>query len=126
MVSTLKEEKVFRIKGLPPAVAALYGSEGYVQLSKQELIDAIVKVELEDFLFDVKIEVYGFNLYLPNGKVIEVEGNRMSKEAIKAIMKLKNKKKVMIYNIRYIKNPNPTTEYKRIESIVVEITDKKE
>jgi len=119
--SILHEEKVFRIKGLPAPSSTLYGKDGYVVLTKQELIDATVKIELEDFLFDVEFTVYRFKLILPNKELIEVEGSKMNAEAIAAIKKLKNKQEVIIDSIQYIKNPDPRVEYRHLLPIVVSI-----
>lgn len=112
--SQLKEEKVFRIKGLPAPAATLYGNEGYMKLTKQELIDAVVKVE-----------VSSFTLILPNGNKIIVDGNEMNKKAIKAIKKLKNKQEVTIDYIKYNSNFYRFPA-KPMIPIIVEITNSKQ
>ncbi|OYQ36132.1 hypothetical protein CHU92_10105 [Flavobacterium cyanobacteriorum] len=115
------EKKVFRVKGLPAPVPIVYGKEGYVELTKQELINAVVDIDMQGFMFDLKFEVYGFSLILPNKKQVDIEGNKMNDDAIQAIKKLQPKQKVIITKIVYIKNPDPAIDYKRLAPITVKI-----
>jgi len=119
--SVLKEEKVFKIKGLPAPTATLYGQEGFIKLTKQKLLDAVVEIELIDFLFDVHFEVSGFSLLLPKGKRIDIQGKTMTEDAVKAIKKLGNNDEIIIDFIK-----TAAIEHKRIAPIVIEISDKKE
>lgn len=122
--SVLREEKVFRIFGLSAPSATINGEEGFIQLTKQQFIDAEVQFEMKDFLFDIDFNVYSFTLYLPKGKHLKIEGNKLNEEAIKEVRKLKNKQQVIINNVRYIKNPDPTVNYKPVAPIIVEIKNK--
>lgn len=122
--SILYEEKVFRIFGLSAPSATINGEEGFIQLTKQQLIDTEVQFEMKDFLFDIDFNVYSFTLYLPKGKHLKIEGNKLNEEAIKEVRKLKNKQQVIINNVRYIKNPDPTVDYKPVAPIIVEIKNK--
>lgn len=78
---------------------------------------------MQDFLFDLKFEVYAFTLILPDGKQINIEGNKLNQEAVMAVRKLKPKQEVIIDRIKYIINPEPAVDYKRVAPITVEIKD---
>lgn len=122
---TVKEEnKIFRILSLAAPATTLYGTAGYIQLTKQELINSTVEFEMENFLFDLKKQVYSFTLHLPNGKHMNITGNKFDTEAIKAINSLKNKQQVIINNVRFIENPDPAVCYRSVAPIIVEIKNK--
>jgi hypothetical protein len=122
--SDLHEEKVFRIYQLATPSATINGTEGFIQLTKEQLINAEVEFEMKDFLFDVDFNVYSFTIFLPKGQHINIEGNKLNEQAVKEVKKLKNKQQVIIDNIRYIKNPDPTVNHRRVAPIVVEIKNK--
>jgi len=123
--SVVKEEKVFRIKGLSRPLGTLYGNDsGYITLTRQELIDATLDISMQDFLFDIKTKVYDFELLIPDKERIRVEGNKMNKAAIKAIRQLKNSDVVLLDKIRFMEHDELAC-FPYTPDITVEINDNK-
>jgi gliding motility-associated protein GldM len=115
------EKKIFRIKGLPAPVGAIYGNYfGSLTLTKQELKDAVVEISMQDFLFDVNMVVRGFTIGISGKRSITIEGNTMSLDAIKMIDKLKKGQQVIIDNILY---GDPLVCRRGVAPIVVEVND---
>jgi len=122
------EEKVFRIMGLPMITALLNDRKSNyspIHLSKKDLSSTKVSVTLEDFLFldsdSDFYRVHSFNLTIGT-KNIYVEGNQMTKEAIKAISKLKKGSWLTLTNIKY-GNYSPEALPRKVNDLVIEITD---
>jgi len=122
--TTLHEEKVFRIKGLPSPTGTIngYNSDGGVLgLSKNELISGLIGMEMHDFLFEVKFSVTSFSIGFPGRKrmkTIYIEGNLMNDEATKAISKLKSGDLVLISDIGF---GDPLVCHKRVFPILIRI-----
>jgi hypothetical protein len=56
------DKKVFRIKGIPGPTGTIRGETGVVKGPKSNLEIATIGAKLEDFDFEVGLNVVGFNL----------------------------------------------------------------
>ena len=125
--STLHEEKVFRILGLPAPTGLINGENCEictVNLSKEELANAIISVGIKDFPFiDRNSDFFVARSFviIINEKEIPVEGNKISIKALKTINKLKSGAILIIDNIKYGKFSVEAIP-KRASPIVVEIS----
>lgn len=80
--------KEFRIKGLPLATGSMYRkTEG--QMSKSLLLKGKVEAIFEDFPFDIKLNVTGFELAIPGSPPERVKGDRIPSALKTKISKLK-------------------------------------
>ncbi|KGO88739.1 hypothetical protein Q765_02245 [Flavobacterium rivuli WB 3.3-2 = DSM 21788] len=125
--STLHEEKVFRILGLPAPTGLINGENCEictVNLSKEELANAIISVGIKDFSFiDRNSDFFVARSFviIINEKEIPVEGNKISIKALKTINKLKSGSILIIDKIKYGKFSVEAIP-KRASPIVVEIS----
>ncbi len=95
------DKKVFRIKNIPGPTGALRGKEtGTVKGPKSNLEVQTVNAVLEDFDFDVKLNVVGFNIKVPGQPTIVVSGNKMDARAKSAIQKAGKGDVVVISEIK--------------------------
>ncbi|MFI0427212.1 MAG: hypothetical protein ACH34V_09670 [Flavobacterium sp.] len=108
--SKVVEEHVFRIKGLPSGFTTVNSLGCYkncvVELSNNELLDAVISYEIPDFVFDFEIIVTGFSISfidINNNKlerIIEVSGNRITNNIIKEISDFKQVSYLKIDNLQ--------------------------
>jgi gliding motility-associated protein GldM len=94
-------KKVFRIKNIPGPTGALRGREtGTIKGPKSNLEVQTVSAILEDFDFDVTLNVVGFNIKVPGQPTIVVSGNKMDARAKSAIQKAGRGDVVIISEIK--------------------------
>lgn len=95
------DKKVFRIKNIPGPTGALRGKEtGTVKGPKSNLEVQTVNAILEDFDFDVNLDVVGFNIKVPGQPTIVVSGNRLDARAKSAVQKAGRGDVVVISEIK--------------------------
>lgn len=99
--TSVNSKKVFRIKNIPGPTGALRGREtGTVKGPKSNLEVQTVNAILEDFDFDVTLNVVGFNIKVPGQPTIVVSGNKMDARAKAAIQKAGRGDVVIISEIK--------------------------
>jgi hypothetical protein len=121
------ERKPFKILDLPPVMGIINGhncSKCIVQLTKEELLKAIIQVKIEDFLFDLGDSniVKSFTVVLPDKKQIIVEGNVFNHNAQQEIQKLKTNQILNITDIIYYEQ-HPSIDYPAAKPIKIIIVD---
>lgn len=84
--SNVSDKKTFRIKDIPGPQGKIRG-EVAASGPKSSLEVSTVTAELEDFDFELGIDVTGFNIKVPGQPTIVVSGNRMDSRAKGAIQK---------------------------------------
>lgn len=72
------DKKVFRIKGIPGPTGTIRGETGIVKGPKSNLEIATIGAKLEDFDFQVGLDVVGFNLKVSGQATVVVSGNRLN------------------------------------------------
>ncbi len=75
----------FRIKDIPKPLATVRKESGFVKMPKSSLARTTVRVELPDFLFDLKFNIRSFKVKVPGKATITVTGNKMNGQAQSAI-----------------------------------------
>lgn len=103
------EEHTFKIENVPLILAKINNNNCYnciIELSKEDIKNAIITVGLNDFKFDLNMKnniVEWFTVKLKSP--ILVNGNKFSEEALKEINKLKVGTMFIIEDVHY-SNPN--------------------
>ncbi|MGH2665279.1 hypothetical protein [Flavobacterium sp.] len=94
--SKIIEEHVFKIKGLPALIGLIQGNnclDCLVGMPKKDFKNAKISTKMENFMFVESdsefFEVKSFDVKFLEGKIISVEGNRISNEVFSEISKLK-------------------------------------
>ena len=85
--TSVSDKKSFRIKGIPGPVGTIRGEVGNVKGAKSNLEIATIGAKLEDFDFEVGLNVVGFNIKAPGQPTIVVSGNKLDARAKASISK---------------------------------------
>jgi gliding motility-associated protein GldM len=75
--SVVSSTHKFRIKQIPPPVGEINGKSGSIVMNRGDLEAARIIAKLKDFLFDLPIEVYEFNLVIPGLGEEKVRADRI-------------------------------------------------
>ncbi|MBF0694240.1 MAG: gliding motility protein GldM [Flavobacterium sp.] len=97
---TVADKKVFRIKGIPGPSGTIRGEVGVVKGPKSSLEVSTVGAKLEDFDFEVGLNVTGFNLKVTGQPTVVVQGNKMNAQAKAVIAKAGRGDQVTISEIK--------------------------
>jgi gliding motility-associated protein GldM len=81
----VSSSQTFRIKDIPKPLATVRKESGFVKMPKSSLVKTTVRVELPDFLFDLKFNVKSFKVKVPGKATITVNGSKMNGQAQSAI-----------------------------------------
>ena len=81
----VSSSQTFRIKDIPKPMATVRKESGYVKMTKASLAKTTVRVELPDFLFDLKFNIKSFKVKVPGKATITVSGSKMNGQAQSAI-----------------------------------------
>ncbi len=98
--SKVSSSKTFRIKDLPKPLATVRKESGYVKMPKSSLAKTTVRVELPDFLFDLKFNIKSFKVKVPGQATIIVNGNRMNAQAQTAINRARVGDVIAIFDVK--------------------------
>ena len=112
----------FRIKDIPRPEGSISKQTGSLKLPKRNVEIATIGAGLEDFDFDLNLEVSGFKFKVPGQPTVSVRGNKMDGKAKAALDRAKRGDVVQIFDIEaYITN-NKSYKLKK-SPVVVEITN---
>lgn len=78
--SKVSDRKTFRIKGIPSPTGTIRGETGVVKGPKSNLEIATIGAKLEDFDFEVGLNVVGFNLKVTGQPTVVVQGDRLNSQ----------------------------------------------
>src|SRR5690606_1649180 len=96
---TVPDKKTFRIKDIPAPQGKIRGEDA-AKGQKNSLEISSVTAVLEDFDFELGIDVTGFNIKVPGQPTIVVSGNKMDNRAKAAISKASRGDIVIINEIK--------------------------
>lgn len=74
----VSDKKTFRIKGIPGPTGTIRGEVGVVKGPKSNLEIATIGAKLQDFDFEVGLDVVGFNLKIAGQPTVVVAGNKLN------------------------------------------------
>ena len=115
--------KMFRIKNIPRAVTSLGGQIGNAKLPKANVSVMPVMAVLEDFDFDLKLQVNEFKVFIPGQPSVYVKGSRMNEQARAAVLRAKRGDKIQIFDVKASIIGNSELRLPPVSPIVVEITN---
>ncbi|MGO4904484.1 gliding motility protein GldM [Flavobacterium sp. W20_MBD1_R3] len=94
------DKRAFRIKGIPGPTGTIRGETGVVKGPKSNLEIATIGAQLEDFDFEVGLNVVGFNLKVTGQPTIVVSGNRLNAQCKAVLSKAGRGDQVTISEIK--------------------------
>jgi gliding motility-associated protein GldM len=94
------DKKVYRIKGIPGPAGTIRGETGVVKGPKSNLEIATIGAKLEDFDFEVGLNVVGFNLKVTGQATVVVQGNKLNAQCKAVLSKAGRGDQVTISEIK--------------------------
>lgn len=120
--SKVSDRKKFRIKDIPRPAAAVSGATGAVKKSKSSLRNSTVSAVLEDFVFDLKLQVNSFKFKVPGQATIVCNGRKLNDRAKSALAKAKRGETVQIFGMK-AKVVGSPIKLKDASPVIIEITN---
>ena len=97
---TVSDKKPFRVKNIPAPVGAIGGTPIAVQGQKSRLEVSTISAVLQDFDFEVKLNVVQFTLKAPGQPSVVVNGNRVNAQCKTALTRVSRGDIVIIQDIK--------------------------
>jgi gliding motility-associated protein GldM len=94
------DKKVYRIKGIPGPTGTIRGETGVVKGPKSNLEIATIGAKLEDFDFEVGLNVVGFNLKVTGQPTVVVQGDKLNAQCKSVLSKAGRGDQVTISEIK--------------------------
>jgi len=119
-ISTKSE---FRIKDIPRPTGSIRGETGSVKMGKQNLEISTIGAVLEDFDFDLNLQVKAFKFKVPGQPTVSVNGNKLDSRAKAALRRAKRGDAVQIFDVQAEITNNRSYKLKKVSPVIVEITN---
>jgi gliding motility-associated protein GldM len=121
--SPVADSKIYRIKDIPKPTGTLGGQDGMVKLPKRNVEIGTVGAKLEDFDFDLPIQVQSFKLKVPGQPTVVVQGTKMNAQAQAAIKRARPGDIIQIFDIKAKIQGNSKYNLKTPLPLTVEVTN---
>jgi gliding motility-associated protein GldM len=121
--SKVSDAAKFRIKDIPKPVGTVRGEDGSVQMQRNSLEISTIGAMLDDFDFDLKLNVSGFKFKVLGQPTITVSGNKLDSRALSALRKAKRGSDVQIFDINAKIAGNSTYILKKVSPVIIELTN---
>ena len=121
--SAASDRKTFRIKDIPAPTGVIAGQTGVVKLPKRNVEIGTVAAKLDDFVFDLPIQVTSFSIKVPGQPTVNVSGTKMNSQAKSAIKKARRGENITIFNIKAKIQGNAKYRLKNVSPVIVEVTN---
>ncbi|MBK5212045.1 MAG: gliding motility protein GldM [Flavobacteriaceae bacterium] len=113
----------FRIKDIPPPIGAIRGETGIVRMERGGLEISTVSAVLEDFDFELNINVTGFSFKVSGQPTVKVNGTRLDAAAKGALRRAQRGDAVQIFDINANLAGNSGYKLKKISPVIIELTN---
>lgn len=116
----------FRIKDIPRPTGSIRGETGdggAVKMNRQGLEISSVGAELQDFDFDLKLNVTGFSFKVSGQPTVRVNGRKLDAAAKGALRRAKRGDVVQIIDINASISGNSGYKLKKISPVIIELTN---
>jgi gliding motility-associated protein GldM len=117
------DSKTFRIKDIPAPTGVIAGQTGVVKLPKRNVEIGTVSAKLDDFVFDLPIEVTSFKIKVPGQPTVNVAGTKMNGQAQAAIKRARRGDNITIFDIKARIKGNASYKLKNVSPVIVEVTN---
>ena len=113
----------FRIKDIPRPTGTVRGEDGSTKMQKGNLEISTIGAKLDDFDFELPLEITGFNFKVTGQPTIAVRGNKLDTRAKQALRKAKRGSSVQIFDIEAKIKGNSAYKLKKVSPVFVELTN---
>ena len=122
----VRDSATFRIKDIPRPTGTIRGEDGdggCVRMQRQGLEKSSVGAALQDFDFDLKLNVTGFSFKVSGQPTIKVNGRKLNNQASGALKRAKRGETLQIFDITANIAGNSSYKLKKISPICIELTN---
>ncbi|NNK86745.1 MAG: gliding motility protein GldM, partial [Flavobacteriaceae bacterium] len=113
----------FRIKDIPKPTGTVRGEDGAIKMQRNSLEISTIGAKLDDFDFDLKLNVSGFKFKVPGQPTINVSGSKLNSRAKSALRKAKRGSSVQIFDIQAKIAGNASYRLKKVSPVLIELTN---
>ena len=117
------DNAVFRIKDIPRPTGTVRGEDGSTKMQKGNLEISTIGAKLDDFDFELPLEITGFNFKVTGQPTIAVRGNKLDTRAKQALRKARRGSSVQIFDIEARIRGNSSYKLKKVSPVFVELTN---
>jgi gliding motility-associated protein GldM len=121
--SKVSDAAKFRIKDIPKPTGTVRGEDGAIKMQRNSLDISTIGAKLDDFDFDLKLNVSGFMFKVPGQPTINVSGSKLNSRAKAALRKAKRGSNVQIFNIQAKIASNTSYKLKKVSPVIIELTN---
>ena len=122
----VRDSATFRIKDIPRPTGTIRGEDGdggCVRMQRQGLVKSSIGAALQDFDFDLKLNVTGFSFKVSGQPTIKVNGRKLNTQASNALKRAKRGETLQIFDITANIAGNSGYKLKKISPICIELTN---
>ena len=121
--ATVSDNATFRIKDIPRPTGTIRGEDGAVKMQRNSLDISTVGAKLDDFDFELPLDITGFSIKVPGQPTIAVKGNKLDSRAKQALKKAKRGAGIQIFDIEAKIRGNSSYKLKKVSPVFVELTN---
>jgi gliding motility-associated protein GldM len=121
--SKVSDKATFRIKDIPKPTGTISGQDGIVKLPRNSVEIGTVGAMLDDFDFELPIQVTSFKFKVPGQPSVSVNGTKLNAQAKNALRKARRGDNVQIFDIKAQIRGNSSYKLKGVSAVIVEISN---
>jgi len=121
--SKVTDNAKFRIKDIPRPTGTIRGEDGSTNMQRNSLEISTVGAKLDDFDFELPLDITGFSFKVPGQPTINVNGNKLDTRAKNALRKARRGSGVQIFNIQAKIRGNSSYKLKKVSPVFIELTN---
>lgn len=121
--SKVSDNSTFRIKDIPRPTGTVRGEDGSVSMQRNSLEISTIGAKLDDFDFELPLNITEFSFKVPGQPTINVKGNKLNSRAKAALRKAKRGAGVQIFKIVAKIKGNSSYKLKKVSPVFVELTN---
>ena len=119
----VSDKKMFRVKDIPAPQGSIRGETGTIKGPKSSLEASTIGAVLEDFDFELGLNVSGFNIKIPGQPTMVISGNKLDTRAKAALAKASRGDQITISEIKASLVGGSGYMLKKTSPVIYEITN---
>ena len=119
----VSDRATFRIKDIPKPTGTVSGQDGIVNLPRNSVEISTIGAKLDDFDFELPIQVTSFKFKVPGQPSVSVNGTKLNSQAKNALRKARRGDQIAIFDIKAQIRGNTSYKLKGVSAVIVELTN---
>ncbi|MGY0393352.1 type IX secretion system motor protein PorM/GldM [Bizionia sp. KMM 8389] len=121
--SPVGDKATFRIKDIPKPTGSISGQTGIVKLPRNSVEISTIGALLDEFDFELPIQVTSFKMKVPGQPSVNVNGTKLNSQAKNALRKAKRGDQVSFFDIKAQIRGNSSYKLKGVSPVIVELAN---